>query len=253
MKKNQEKLILADHYLHGEMSAEEKRTFEKQLSVDPELTRLVTFQKDLDKALMDREAIEFRDILNDVHRSYQQNRKVSVFQHQTFRIAGIAAVLGILIGLAFLLNHLLNREPLNKRIVAEFYQPYEVPVNYRSPAGTVDALFREAVEKYNSKQYKEAIRLFEQVLSEDKTRMDANLMNGLSNFEVNNYTGADSSFNRIIRHRDNLYFEQAQWYLGFCFLMTNQNRKAIELYQKIISQKGYYSRQAQKILNKLSS
>jgi len=170
-----------------------------------------------------------------------------------YRVAGVAATLTVFLTVGLLIRHNHNGVPVNRAIVEEFYQPYEVPVNYRSAEGTVDGLFRQAVEKYKEKQYEEAISLFEKVLKEDKTRMDANLMNGLSNFETEHYDRADSSFSRIIKHRDNLYFQQAQWYLGFCFLMTNQNEKAVSLYRKIIDEQGFYSGQAGKILKMLSA
>ncbi len=253
-KEQRQKTDEAERYLHGELSAEEKRAFERRLPDDPELAQILEMIKETDRVLLDTEALEFRETLQDVYASYRTSRKAAIrLNRPVYRLIGIAAMVIVVIGLAFLVRRHTHSIPLNQAIVAAYYRPYHVPVDYRSPEGTLDATFRKAVEKYNEQQYKKAIHLFEQVLTQDKTRMDANLMDGLSNFEIKEYTRADSSFSRIIRHKDNLYFQQAQWYLGFCFLMTNQNKKAIVLYRKIISEKGYYMLKAEKILKKLAS
>ncbi len=249
----EQKLNRVDRYLHGDMSAEEKNVFERQLKEDPELAELLELQKELSDVLLDQEAQEFAGVLEDVYDTYSGNRKRSLWRRPVYRVTGIAATVLILLGSGYVIRERVNKLPVNRAIVAKYYRPYHVPVNYRSPEGTLDATFRKAVEQYNNKKYDEAISLFEQVLKEDTTRMDANLMNGLSNFEVHHYNKADSSFNKIIKNRDNLYLQQAQWYLGFCFLMTNQNDKAVALYRKIIAQQGYYSTKAGKILKMLES
>ena len=247
------KINLVDRYLHGDMSADERVDFEHRLKEDPELEELLNIQKDIDEVILDREALDFASTLDAAYDTYKKSRK-SISRHkQVYRLAGIAAMLLVFLGIGFVIRQQSVKLPLNQAIVKKYYRPYEVPVNYRSAEGTVDATFRLAVEKYNDKQYSEAIRLFEQVLKEDDTRMDANLMNGLSNFEIKNYKRADSSFRRIIKHRDNLYIQQAQWYLGFCFLMTNQDEKAVKLYRKIVDEKGFYSKKAEKILKKLKA
>ena len=242
-----------DRYLRGELSATEKLSFERRLKEDPELAEQLEMQKEIGEAVLDEEALDFANTLENTYDIYQKERKSKRLHRPVYRMVGMAAMIVVLLGAGFLIKKHTGRLSVNQSIVAEFYQPYDVPVNYRSPEGTVDATFRKAVEKYNDKKYAVAIRLFEQVLKEDKTRMDANLMNGLSNFEIQRYNKADSSFSNIIKHRDNLFFQQAQWYLGFCFLMTNQHEKALKLYKRIIDEKGFYSLKAEKILKKLKS
>ena len=249
----EQKLNRVDRYLHGDMSAEEKIVFERHLKEDPELAELLELQRELSDVLLDRDAQEFAGVLENVYDTYAKNRKKNLWRRPVFRATGIAATVLVLLVSGYLIKERAGKLPLNRAIVAKYYRPYDVPVNYRSPEGTLDATFRKAVEQYNNKKYDEAISLFEQVLKEDTTRMDANLMNGLSNFEVHQYNKADSSFNKIIKNRDNLYLQQAQWYLGFCFLMTNKNDKAVALYKKIIKQQGYYSKKAEKILRMLES
>lgn len=247
------KINLADRYLHGNMSAEERADFERRLKEDPELKEYLDIQKEVDEVILDREALDFAITLDEVYDVYKTKKQPVKRLRPVYRRVGIAAAFLVFLGVGMLVRQQDANLPVNRLIVKKYYRPYEVPVNYRSAEGTVDATFRQAVEKYNNKEYSEAIRLFEQVLKEDNTRMDANLMSGLSNFEIKHYKQADSSFRTIIKHRDNLYVQQAQWYLGFCFLMTQQDEKAIKLYRKIVEEKGYYSRKAEKILKKLQS
>ena len=46
--------------------------------------------------------------------------------------------------------------------------------------------------------------------------MESNLYSGISYMEIEQYTkGTMTNSRRLLDHKDNLYVEQAEWYLGF--------------------------------------
>ncbi|MFA5152815.1 MAG: tetratricopeptide repeat protein [Clostridia bacterium] len=139
----------------------------------------------------------------------------------------------------------------NQEIINKFYAPYEMTLITRSLNN--DILMQEAVVLYKNKNYKEAANIFKQILKENNSNIAAiQLYSGISYLEIKEYQKANSLFNQIINHNDNLYIEQAEWCLGFCFIMENDKEKAIEQFKKIMSEKGYYSKNAKQILKKLN-
>ena len=69
--------------------------------------------------------------------------------------------------------------------------------------------------------------------------------------EIEEYNNAGISFNKVISQNDNLYIEQAEWYLGMVYLFTNEKEKARIQFRKIKNGEGYYRDEAAKILRKL--
>ena len=69
--------------------------------------------------------------------------------------------------------------------------------------------------------------------------------------ETKEYELAGKSFGKIIDDRYNMYIEQAEWYLSLCYVITDQEDKAIMLLEKIIDENGYYHKKARSVLRKL--
>ena len=56
----------------------------------------------------------------------------------------------------------------------------------------------------------------------------------------------------MVYDKDNLFVEQADWYLGLIYLMNNQKSKAIDQFNKISNSDSFYSDQAIDILKYLN-
>jgi len=105
---------------------------------------------------------------------------------------------------------------------------------------------------YEIGDYVQALHGFETVLRSDSTRIGLNLYSGISQMEIKRYKEAKTSFHRIMDDNYILYMEQAEWYLAFCYLMTDNREKAEEQFERIADQKGYYKHKARKILKKIN-
>jgi tetratricopeptide (TPR) repeat protein len=104
---------------------------------------------------------------------------------------------------------------------------------------------------YENKDYADAIQLFEKVLAEDNSRVGLNLYSGISHMEIEEYAEANNSFKKIINHKANAFIESAEWYLGLCYLKTNENDKAAIVFEDIVERDGYFKKDARKIIKKL--
>jgi hypothetical protein len=55
----------------------------------------------------------------------------------------------------------------------------------------------------------------------------------------------------VIEHNDNLFLEDAAWYLGLCYMMTDNNDKAVKQFEAIAASKSRYGKQAARLARKL--
>jgi hypothetical protein len=89
------------------------------------------------------------------------------------------------------------------------------------------------------------------VLENKPNDMQTVLLKGVANFEEKKYPEAKQSFGKVIDDKNNLYIDQAQWYLALCYLNTNETDKAKQLFKLIGKEDGIYKNDAKKIIRGL--
>jgi len=240
-----------ERYLDGEMSKEERLWFTHELKCDSSLKKELELRKKLNDAIRETEVIDFRKQLQGVFEtSHAETLSRSHVFHINRRIAvGLSALIIALAGGLLLL--LPERTMENRKIYEAYFRPAESGMTYRSVENATDVELRTAMQYYENGDYKQALWGFEKILREDSTRIGLNLYSGISQMEIERYKDANASFHKIIDNNYILYIEQAEWYLAFCYLMTNDRKKAEEQFGIIANQKGYYQHQARKILKKM--
>ncbi len=152
---------------------------------------------------------------------------------------------------SLLVLFLRNKSYSNEEIYAMYYRPYEATMNFRSADANINSDLRTAMKYYENKDFRNALVLFEKILNDDSSRIGLNLYSGISHMEVKEYNDANSNFQKIIDDKYSLYIEQAEWYLGFCYLMTDNTDKAKRQFKQIAGQNGFYTDRAIEILNKM--
>jgi predicted Zn-dependent protease len=124
-------------------------------------------------------------------------------------------------------------------------------MNYRSAETGVDMTLRKAFTEYENQDYSAALELFQEVLKKRPEDNATNLYAGVAQIETEQYNAANHKFKTIMNHGANLFYEQAEWYSGFCYLKMDSTQKAIMVYRTIASGNSSYKNQASKILDKL--
>ena len=243
-----------ERYLDGIMSDTEKVWFEKELEGNSELQLDLELFRKTNQVILEKEIIELKTQLNSIHEMLKEEKekklkiKPKVFAGRVLLYAsGIAA--SVIIAVLITMN--IDRSYSNEQLYNMFYEPYESNISFRSSETNVDDELNKAMALYENRQYEEAIVIFENILSQDSTRMGVNLYSGISHMEIEQYKEANKKFNKVIEH-ENIYKESAEWYLGFCYLMTSEREKAVETYETIAAGNGYYSKDAKKVLRKLN-
>ena len=134
-----------------------------------------------------------------------------------------------------------------------YYEPYNRNIHTRIESGEPEGVFMQAMIKYADEDYENALDLFQLVPSTDDFILPAHFYSGISFMQTGQYHEAASSFLYIIKHFDNELIYQSEWYLGLCYLKTNETDKAFSQFEKIAGSNSIYKENAKEILKKLAA
>lgn len=108
----------------------------------------------------------------------------------------------------------------------------------------------QTVEQFKTGNFKQTLNRTQYILTFYPDDINALFYGGLCFYNLNEIDQAIESFQKVIANPFNNFDEEALWYLANAYDLKNDKAKAKELFQLISSQKGYYSKQADKILKK---
>lgn len=238
-----------ERYNVGEMSEAEKLWFDKELKGNEKLRNEVLLRKSTDKVLKNQDLISLRNKLSAIERS--RTAKVPDVRSKNlhhFQYAAIIIVALIIGSLVLIPGRNLSTDDILQRYTAE----YKPTSNQRSSDPASNEYFTQGLEYFDTHDYKNAAFYFSKVVESEPKDMYANLLSGISNYEVSKYSEAKQSLGTVIDDKKNLYIDQAQWYLALCFLQTDEKEKSVQLLKKIKDEGGYYAKNAKGILRKIN-
>lgn len=238
---NEEKYILFDQYLQGELSKEAYLDFEKQLAENSELqSEFETFKEvqlqlatKFDSAV-DRETFETN--LKKISNEYFKSKKAKVIRLQSWMYMMAASVV-------FVLGLFLFR-PTKPSF--EEYNHYENA--YLTERGSGLENLKEAEEAFNTKNYKVAILLFEAILKENQSA-EIRYFYGVSLLEDNQIKEAETIF-KAIQSGNSIYKNKAIWSLALAKLKQKDYQSCENLLKKIPSDYENYDK-VEELLDKL--
>jgi len=236
-----------ENYLSGSAGKAEETWLKQEMQSDPDLAREVTLRQMTDKILSERNIIDLRTKLGVIE---MKKRSAGTFRKTAVRAASYAAAIFLAL-LLFSTLYFALRPGSNEVLYDKYYARYESPGNVRAVVNSGNTLMENAIASYTAKEYEKAIGYLEQVISAEQGDMETVFMHGMANMEVNNYPVASGSFTRVIEHNDNLYLEDAAWYLGLCYMMTDETDKAVQQFRSIAASKSRYHKEAAKLARRL--
>jgi hypothetical protein len=240
-----------ERYLAGEMSEDEKVSFEKKLEGNETLRAEVELRKKTEAILGRQDILDLRSKLTAIEQDARKKEATvvpfRVSRPVVLRFAAAVAVLAVL-GSVVIINdtHVTSDELVNR-----YYQKYEAPSSQRSGTAMSSEDFTLAMEFYNTNDFASAATMFRKVVEKDPLDMQSQLLNGVSNFEEKKYPEAKQSFVTVIDDNNNLFIETARWYLALCYIRTNDKAKAEEQLKLLVGEGGFYSKNSRKILKKI--
>ncbi|MGE5393212.1 MAG: tetratricopeptide repeat protein [Candidatus Saccharibacteria bacterium] len=240
-------------YLYNELSEQQLALFEDELIHNKHLYSEVDLVKGIDQAIQENDIMQLRNNLMNI--AEENNNKKQKEQSITGRlwyrrtaISVAAACIILLLGVTGIMRY-----TSDDNIYRTYYSRYETAGISRSSSSISDETFAKALQKYNKEDYESALKLLQEVLSKDQNNVAGHFYSAVSLQELGRYNNAIKEYEIVVADKDNLFMEQAQWYIGLCYLQTNDEKKAIQQFKKIADGKGYYQEKAVAILRKMKN
>jgi TolA-binding protein len=254
-----------ERYNAGEMTDSQKKWFEKELEGNITLQNEVNLRKRTDEILENQNIISLRNKLSGIERKreaeiqyerrnadIQYKRKDVGIQYRKTKVPVYLKYAAVIAGV-FLLGSITlfpGKNLTGDEIINRYYKDYEPPTAQRSGGSEADADFTMALELFNAHDYSKAAILFNKVVKHNPRDMQSELLNGAANFGDKKFLEAKQSYFKVINDNNNLFIENAKWYLALCYVKTNEKDKAIQLLEVIKNEKGIYSKDARKIIRR---
>lgn len=237
-----------ENFLDGSAGKAESEWLTDQIKKDPVLAREVNLRRKTDEVLANREIIDLRAKLGVIE---MKRRTSGTMRRAAIKTARYAAAIALVAIISSALYFAIRPATPVDELYSANYSRYESPGAVRSAVSSGNTLMENAIASYSAREYDKAIGFLEQVIVSEKDNMESVFMHGMANMEVSNYPVASGSFTKVIEHNDNLYLEDAAWYLGLCYMMTDNTDKAVKQFDVIAASKSRYSRQAARLARKL--
>lgn len=244
-----DKNIKIEEYLDGNLSDKELQDFLKLRAGDPGFSAEIFLRAEINEAIKDKNFIEFRKLLDENTKQTNPSFTKLSFQRELLRTWHLAAASFSLILVVGGLWYILSNKPFStERLVSKYYKPAHPILQVRSVEANTDDALKEAFNFYQQNDYTSALKYFNSL----ENQITAKFYSGVCYIELEQYNKAITSFEFVINDKDNLFVEQAEWYLGLIYLMNNQKGQAVSQFKKISSSESYYSNQAIEILKYLN-
>lgn len=222
---NEERYILFDQYLQGELTVDEKDNFEKQLAENPELKEAFETFKEMHLQLENKFGIEqerevFEQNLTRISDKYFKKKKSKVISMKPWYWAAAASVI-IMFGLFFFQY---DQNPS--------FKDYNNPESaYFTERGIAEETLKKAEDDFNGRRYSKAIPLFEAILKENNSP-EIEYFYGISLVEESHYKKAEEVLNELISG-NSVFKEKAKWYLALSKLKQRDYKACKEVLQTI--------------------
>ena len=239
---NEERYILFDQYLQGEMTVEEKDNFEKQLSEDHELFSEFETFKEVQLRLKTKFEFEdereaFKANLTEISDKHFNTNTPKVVLMRPWYYAAAASVI-ILFGLFFF--------DYNNPSFADYDNPETASFVER---GDTNQALIGAQTAFNDGKYAAAIPLFEEILKENKTP-EIQYFYGVALLEESKYPKAESVFNEL-RSGTSAYKDKATWSFALSKLKQKKYTECKEILETISQDYENYD-DVEKLLDELN-
>lgn len=254
-----DKKRLIENYLNGELTADELEILKHEMKQDKRFASEVKLHNDIEEFLKDRDTLELRKILDEIHEEVTGNsrkQEKEIIHLFPKRWQNIAAAIFLLLALSSVLFFSL-RPNRTYRLYAQYYKVYDASELVRGSTSEADDKFTQAMAAFDMEDYRAAYELLtklcKQLLISDSNYSKANFYKGISAMEIENFDDAIISFEIVKKNKKSLYNEVAQWYQALCYLRKDDKDKAIELFNEISSGDSFYNTKAKEILDALNN
>jgi predicted Zn-dependent protease len=236
-------------YLDGELNAEELQAFEAAMQQDAELRNEVALFREVQDTLKrklypDEKEEAFKNTLQQLNEEYFSKEKEQAKVVPLFRRKWMMAAAAIFI-MALVLT---VWKPWEQDDLYTQYADIQMPSSAVRGAAA-DSMLVIAVDRFNNRDFKNAIPAFEAVLKDSAQNSFVQFYYGIALLQHNDITASRKQLTEIYNGNSSFKYEAA-FYLALTYLKEKQEQETREWLNKIPADAGSYSK-ARELLKKL--
>lgn len=237
-----------ERYLNGSMLSKEKKEFDTLLKNNSKLLAEVVLVKEINEAILDDEAEEFRQTLKKIINPDQESKPINKSLINALKIPLAASVI-ILVGLS-LYNIFIHQD--TSKLFSNFYKPYSTDISTRSAAKMKDNI-QLSYYLYQEGDYESSYEMLKNYTIKNFDDQTARFYLGLNALQLQYYKLAIDEFTMVEQDTVSPFALHARWYLAMAYLKEGNIKSARHFLQKLTDEDNMYSYRARKILKKLKS
>ena len=236
---------LFEKYLAGELEAEAKAEFEKELAEDSNFNAEFETYKELSDHLAHQfsnkeERADVSSSIEKIGDDYFKNN-TSTEKSSSFNRSFLAIAASIIIIVGFFAYDLFSVPTYSD------YSNYgDINLTVR---GAQDDAIKHAENAFNAKNYTEAIIYFDTILQTEPNNVDVQFYKAIAHIETNDYGEADRIL-RTLARGNSIHKYEAMWYRALSQLKQKDHEGAIAILETIPQEADVYNK-AQDLLNDL--
>ncbi len=231
-------------YINGELKGDALRAFEEAIAANTELAKQVSLYRSIEQEMRNAARSnsgekELKQTLEQLNKKYfispQKKAKYTSFSsRQWFAVAAVlvAAVITVVL--------YLNLSSPSKN-TQELYAQFAIHSALTTQRGGADSMMRSAIERFNNKQYADALPLLTELLIKDSNDIELKLAKHICELETGKVETALSGFEEIERTSP-VFRYQAAWYKALVYLKTNKVDQCKSVLQTIPVDADTYSK-----------
>ena len=241
-----------DSYLNDELDEHTQALLEDELLVNSGLAADLTFHREVDKAIMEKDVMALRASLQSISQKEQDrsSEKLGVASPKRKNLLWYAVASSIV--LMFVFSSLIRHKTYtSQQLYSFYYQPYKNGASVSRSASVSANELNTALLEIDRGDYTGALKSLKSASAKEQDGFSVNFYSGVAYQELGEFRSAINSFSEVVRHGDNLLVEQSEWYIGLCYLRIEEREKAIAQLRGIVSRNGFYRDQSSKLLKQL--
>lgn len=244
----EERTILIEKYLDGELQGEDLRNFESQLQNDKEFAQDFHLHKEIRNALSESDIIDLREKLDKIKEDFKKEKQRAIIRKPVLLYTACAFIAVLIVSSILIFD----KTYTNDELYEKYYTHYDAGIQTRGAEKTTIDTYTQALIEYDNKKYIEAIDLLNQISDTSQAyTISKEYFTGLSYMELKKYDEAIKHFCMVSNDYQNALHENVIWYLGLCYIKTKQNELAIKQFIELNSISSFYKKQASDLLEKL--
>lgn len=218
-----------DNYLLGNLSKQEKESFDHELKNNPEMTLQLQERKLILKGLEAAGDADLKKRLKSIHAEYIDGGEISSRKIGPIKtlLKLAAAVLFGFLAFYFYSKSQLNSGASPELLYAKYNQTYDFSSGLHSDQKAFD--FSSAVKLYKEGKHDQAVQMLTPLVEKNSENLEYRFALALNTLSTANAAKGKILLQEIIAKDDPLFKDQAVWYLSLQNLKEGNTSKTKEL------------------------